>query len=283
MRAAAAQLEPLEPVMPVLTVDGPTTPPLALLRRTFAARDLCVTLARKDFVVRYRRAVFGIGWAVALPLLQAVVLSAVIGRVTTISVPHFSVFVLSGIVAWTFFVVSMGSGSTAIVDNSTLSSRIYFPRAILPIAACAANVAALGIGLVILLAACAVEDISFGPRMLLLVPAAVELFVLTVGFVLVLSALHVYFRDIRYVVQAALLVWFYVTPVFYPETLLHGGLRTVVELNPVTGPIELFHVGAVGGHLPATPAIAAGVWIVALLTSSLVLHCRHDRVFTDLL
>jgi ABC-type polysaccharide/polyol phosphate export permease len=268
----------------VLAINGPWTPPGVLLRQIVAARDLCITLARKDFVVRYRRAVFGIGWAVALPLLQAVVLSAVIGRVTTISLRHFSVYVLAGVIAWTFFVVSIGTGATAIVDNSALSSRIYFPRAVLPIAACVANVAALVIGVLILLAACAIEGVPLGLRTLLLVPACAELGVVTVGFALVLSAVHVYFRDIRYAVQAALFVWFYVTPVFYPESLLHGSLRAVVALNPVTGPVELFHAATVGGHvLSASAAIACGAWMIVLLTASVALHSRHDRVFADLL
>ena len=263
---------------------GSWTTPAELVRSLLRARDLTITLARKDFFVRYRRAAFGVSWAVALPLLQALVLSVVLNRVSSIEVEHFAVFILSGVVAWSFFGVSVSTGSTAIVDNAALSSRIWFPRAVLPLSVCLANLFSLAVSVLILLGLATAVGVPPGLHTLLLVPAVALLLAVTASLTLVLSALHVSFRDTRYAVQAALFVWFYVTPVFYPLTLLSGGLRVLVTVNPVTGPVELFHAAALGAQSIDTLAVASACgWTVVLLAAALALHCRGDRVFADLL
>lgn len=270
--------------VPQLDVVGVWTRPAELAARLWAFRDLCLTLARKDFFVKYRRAVFGVLWAVALPAVQAVVLSVVLSRVARISVAHYPLFIFSGTVAWTYFSSSLSSGSTSIVDNSAMSSKIYFPRLVLPIATCLSNLFTLAISIVIVVVAVPIFGVAIAPRLLLLIPGTALLFLVVVSMTLVVSALHVYFRDATYVVQAMLLVWFYVTPVFYPLTLLHGAVRAVVEANPITGVVGIFHAAAIGGPV-ADPLgwLVSAAWALVLLTIALVLHCRFDRSFADLL
>jgi len=259
------------------------TSPRALARDLRRSTELCLTLARKDFFVRYRRAALGVIWAIAIPALQAVVLAVILSRVARISVPHYAVFILSGIVGWTYFNTTLAGASTAIVDNTSLSSRIYFPRAVLPLAVCVANLFALVISLVITIVIAAATGVTPDVEILYAFPGIALIFTLTAAMTLVLSALHVYFRDVRYAVQALLLVWFYVTPVFYPLDLVHGLARRAVEANPVTGCVELFH-SAVLGVAPSGVAVAYSVaWTGILLVLATVLHCRYDRTFADLL
>ena len=270
---------------PALDLRGESTPVLRLVGGLWRTRQLLVILARKEFHVRYRRASFGILWALALPLLQSIVLAVVFSRVVHIRfTAHYPVFVLSAMVAWTFFSVAMAAGATAIVDGTELSSRVYFTRAVLPIAQVLANVYALVITLVIVVIACPVLGVSLAPRTLLMIPAAGLLILLTTGFALVFSALHVYFRDIRYLVSAAVLVWFYVSPIIYPPADAPGALRAVIDANPLTGVIDLLHLAAMGSAgAMALPLIVSGAWTVALLALGLVLQSRFDRVFADLL
>lgn len=266
-----------------LTLSAQWSSPAALLRELYQARELLSTLARRDFFVRYRRAAFGIGWSVMLPVVQAVTLAVVLGRVTNLKVAHFPLFILSGIAAWTYFLGTLTAGSTSIVDNTALSSRIYFPRAVLPLAVCGSNIFGLVISLVVLLAAVLIANVGLGLHTLLIVPAVGILVAVTAGFVLLLSAAHVYFRDTRYAVQAASFAWFYVTPVFYPLDLLHGWVRELVEINPVTGPVGLFHAAALGTPVNWVPVAWSCGWAIALLCAALVAHCRYDRLFADLL
>ena len=90
-----------------------------------------------------------------------------------------------------------------------------------------------------------------------------------------------YFRDVRFLVQAALLVWFYVTPIIYPLSFV-GGLRTVIELNPMTGVVTLFHAAVVGADGAWVRSILVAVAsTVVLVAVAVAAYRRHDRLFVD--
>jgi ABC-type polysaccharide/polyol phosphate export permease len=272
---------------PVLELSGPSVSPLVLIRSIVSHRGLIATLARKDFLVRYRRAALGVLWAVGLPLIQAMVLTVVFTYVFHLNlsenIPR-AVFMFTGITAYNFFSTSIVAASTSIVDGSGLSSRIYFPRAVLPLQAVIANAYALVFSLGVLLVLTAVLGVGFGWHTLMIVPAALMDIVFTAGLALVLSALHVYFRDVRYIVQAVLLALFYMTPIFYPLTFAPPNLRIIVMCNPMTGIVELFRF-SIGGHDPqwATATLISLGWTGALLILGIYLHSKWDRIFVDLL
>ena len=269
---------------PGFSLDGSPTPVSTIVLSAWSSRELITILARKDFYVRYRRATFGLLWAAALPLLQALVLAFVVSRFATFETSqHYAVFVLSGTVAWGTFSSIVSAGSTAIVDGSGLSTKIYFPRIVLPLVTVWASSYGLAISAVVLLAAVVITGVGLGPATLLLLPAMALTLLLGTCFAIVLSALHVYFRDVRYLVQAALLVWLYVTPVIYPLGAI-GGVRHWVEANPMTGVVELYRAATVGADPGWTTTLLwTGGWCVALLFAGLMLHRRFDRVFVDLL
>ena len=266
-------------------LTGQETPLVQLVRDVWASRSLLAILARKDFYVRYRRASLGLFWAVGLPLFQALVLALVFSKVVRIHTgTSFAVFVLTGMVGWTYFSNTLSAASTAIVDGSGLSTRIYFPRAVLPLVSVVANLYGYAITLVILLVLCPLLGVGLGVGLLWLVPATALLVVLSAAACLVTSALHVYFRDVRYIVTAAVIGWFYLTPILYPLNLAHGALHALVAANPVTGVVELLRAATAGvdAHWGWTVLISA-VWSAALLVVAAALHRRYNRVFTDLL
>ncbi len=282
--ASQVELE-APPARPSLDLHGEATPPLVLARQVWRGRELLVMLARKEFHVRYRRATLGILWALALPLLQALVLAVVFSRVARVhEADHYGAYVLIGMVAWSFFSMTYGMAGTAIVDGTDLSSRVYFPRVLQPLAQVASMLYGYVVTLVISVALCPVLGAPLGLRLLWLVPGTVLLLAVTLGFVLVTCALHVYARDLRYVISAMLMVWLYVTPVVYPVGDVPGLLRWVVNVNPLTGVVDLFHAAVLahpGGLLE--PAGVAMAWAAGLLAVGGALHCRFDRVFADLL
>jgi ABC-type polysaccharide/polyol phosphate export permease len=266
-------------------LTGPVTPLPELVTDVWAARQLLGILARKDFYVRYRRASLGLLWAVGLPVFQALVLALVFSKVVRIHTgTNFAVFVLTGMVGWTYFSNTLSAASTAIVDGSGMSTRIYFPRVLLPLVSVVANLYGYVITVAILLLLCVVLGVGLGVNVLWLVPATALLVALTAGAGLVTSALHVYFRDIRYIVTAAVIGWFYLTPVFYPLHLAHGFVHAVVEANPVTGVVELLRAATAGvdPHWGWTVVISIG-WSAVLLVGAAALHRRYNRLFTDLL
>jgi lipopolysaccharide transport system permease protein len=264
------------------------TSPLALLRSLWASRDLVGILARKDFYVRYRRASFGMFWAVGLPLVQAAVMAVVFTRVLGARVAgngNYAAFLVTGMVVWSFISAVVGSASTAIVDGASLSNRIYFPRMILPITAVAASLYSFLISIVVALGVDLLFGVRFGPELALLVPAIALVTALAAVVAMLTSALHVYFRDIRYIVAAAIQPGFYVTPVLYPLSFaatLPRPVETLIRLNPATGVVELFRAATVGADhgWPGLVAVSCA-WVVGLGVVSLALHSRFDRVFSD--
>jgi ABC-type polysaccharide/polyol phosphate export permease len=252
------------------------------VRDVWRSRGLIAVLARKDFFVRYRRTSFGLLWAVGLPLLQAAILTLVFGHLLKSHAPDYAAFVFAGMVPWSYFSSTLGGGATAIVDNSGLSNRIYFPRAVLPLVSAVSAMYSVAVTVAILVAMCIGFGVPLGPEVLLLVPAVALVAVLATSFALVLSAIHVYFRDVRFLVTAALTVWLYVTPIIFQVDQLPHVLRPFVRLNPMTGVVELFRYATVG----ASPdwelsLLVTGAWIVGLVVIALVLHRRFDRLFAD--
>lgn len=249
-------------------------------------RRLIVLLARKDFFVKYRRASFGVLWAAALPILQAAVLSLIGARALHVHTGRTSypLFVFTGVVGYSYFASTIAPAATAIVDNASLASKIYFPRAVMVLAAVGANAYSASINLALLLILAAGLGAAFGAHTLLLVPATILLLALTAALALLLAGLHVYFRDIRFMVQAALTVLMFLTPVFYPLHAAPHAVRALVVANPLTGVVELFRaaIGGADGIWPVAPLITLA-WVTGLAVAALVVHCKRDRVFADLL
>ena len=255
----------------------------ALIRHVWRSRDLVRILARKDFFVRYRRASFGLMWAVALPLVQAIVLSLVLRQIARFGtgIP-LAVFVFSGVLPWSLFSSSVEQGAAAIVGGQDVAAQVYFPRAVLPLTAVASNVYAFVPGIAILVLIAAVQRAPLGVELLLLVPASALLVVLAASFALPLSALQVYFRDVRYIIAALMTPWYWGSAVFYPLEQT-GNLARWIEINPVVGVVQMFHA-AVGAPVSWTrPALITLAWAAVLLVAGAALHRRYDRVFVDLL
>ena len=261
------------------------TPVWKLAKDIWHFRELLVMLARKDFFVRYRRAAFGVLWAVGLPFFQAAILAVVFSKIIQIGTGFpYAVFVFSGFVPWALFSTALGGASTSIVDNAALASKIYFPRAILPVATVLTNLYGYAVTLVALVVMALAFGVAIRPKIVLLVPATIVVILLTTGFALLFSALHVYFRDIRYLVVAALTVWFYVTPVVYPLNKAGGVLATGIKLNPMTGVTELFRAALLRPDHGWIPTVLISlVWILGTWTGACLLHRRYDRVFADLM
>lgn len=281
-----------------LTAPGTAAPPVGfelhgartkvrhLLRDVWRSRDLLATLARKDFFVRFRRTSFGLLWAVGLPLVQATVLAVVFTKIVRIETGgNYGIYVFSGMLPWTFLSGTVTTGSTSIVDGAQLATKIYFPRAVLPLVTLGANLYGFLPGVAVLLLGTLAIGEGLGTDVVLLVPATLLMVAFVASLTLLLAGLHVYFRDLRFIVQATTLAWFYGTPVIYPLDEATGLLRTVLLANPATGMVTLFRaaVSDTGTSGLGTALVATVGWTAVLGAVALLLHARRDRVFVDLL
>lgn len=268
----------------MLDLDGEITPVRSLVRDLWRSRDLLAVLARKEFFVRYRRASFGLVWAIGIPLVQALVLAIVLHHFVRFKTSgSYPVFVFSGVLAWNFFSGGISTATGSIVDNRDISTKIYFPRSVFPAMTVLSGLYGLVLTAVLLIIFQAAYGRAPGLATFILLPAIALAVVLTMAAGLVLAALQVYFRDVKFLVQAALLGWFYLTPVFYPLQAV-GRIWPWLRINPMTGVVELFRVATVGADPGWLTALWWSIgWSALLLLSATFLYRRFDRVFADLL
>jgi lipopolysaccharide transport system permease protein len=269
---------------PILDLGPEPDSRLEWLTSMWCHRGVIWVLARQDFHVRFKRATFGVLWAVAVPALQAAVMVVVFSHFvhTATGVPY-GAYVVSGILAWSYFLLALPAGVTAIVDGTGLTDKVWFPRAILPLVPCVSGLAGLAISMVLLLILTPILGAHIGLHLLLLIPACLLLAAFTAALALVASALQVYFRDVRFIVSAGLVIWLYATPIMYPQSELKH-LGPYLDFNPMTGVISLFHLAMFGGGVRWQRALVVSVAAtVALLIVGVETQRRQDRRLVDLL
>ena len=228
------------------------------LRTLWGHREVLINLTRKELKVKYKSSVLGIAWSMLNPLLYLAVFFVVFTFILPNRIPDFGIFLLSGLLAWTFFSTGLQGATESVVLNGPLVTKVAFPREILPLAAVGSSLVNLGFQFLVLLATMlAFTYPFFGPQLLLLPLALVVLIVFTVAMGLLTSALNVRYRDMSHLVQLALLAWFWVTPIIYHAHLLldkskeAGGLLIfrLYQANPMVQIVMGFQRSLYGNRL----------------------------------
>ncbi len=239
-------------------------------------------LARQDFAARYRSAVLGLAWTVALPLLQGAVLALVFTLVVHVPTRGpYAAFVLVGMATWGYLNGSLTTAATAVVDGGAIATKVYFPRLFLPAVAPTSNLVGYALSMTVAVGVALAQTGRLHWQLAALPLAMALAFVLTVAASAAAALAHVFFRDVRYLVTALLLVAFYATPVIYPLSIAHG-LRPYVLANPATGLVELTRWCVLGRADDLCIALSATVaWTVVLVAAALIAYGRHERTACD--
>lgn len=244
---------------------------------------LAWAMSRKNFQVRYKRAVLGILWAVLQPAFQAAVLSFVFLEIFRIHpVPHYPLYVLSGMLPWSFFAASAIAATTAVVDNAALVRKIALPLTVFPVSA----VGGTGIAFSASLSVLVVTTVFYGTVGwgILLLPAALLLEVAAiVGVALITGAFYVAYRDVRYAVESSLVIGVYATPILYPLSRVPHELQWILRLNPMTGILSLTRAAALDYSVDLASVLSAVGMTALLLGVGLTLFRRRSGEFADLL
>src|SRR5260370_24915789 len=197
------------------------------------ARDLIRDLVGRELKLRYRRSVLGLLWSLVNPLRQVLAFNFLFRSVLPLNVPHYPAFVLTGVLAWTWFQSSLFLATGAVVDNRELIRRPGFPAAVLPAVTVATHLVHYLLAVPILMIVVLLDGGQFNAGLLALLVIVAIQYVLTLGLAYPIAACHVTFRDTQHLVGVLLTVFFFFTPVFYEARSVPEQFRGLYDLNPL--------------------------------------------------
>jgi lipopolysaccharide transport system permease protein len=253
-------------------------------RELWDYRELLLLLVWRNAKVRYKQTGLGIAWAVVQPLFVMGVFTLVFGQLLELSSDGspYVLFSFAALVPWVYFSNAVTQASTSLVESERLVTRIYFPRLLIPLAAVLAGLLDLAAAFAVLVGLmCAygvypnTETLAV-PLLIVLVAGA------AVAFSTWLSALNVFYRDVRHVIAFAIQFWLFLTPVAYATSLVPDELRPVYALNPMVGVVDGFRWALLDGASTVRVTLPISVLTVSvILVAGLYYFRRVEDSFAD--
>lgn len=223
----------------------------------YRLKYLIYTLVAKDLKVKYKGSVLGLLWSLLNPLLMLIVYTVAFKYIIRIRVENFAVFFLCGFLPWTFLSSSLTMGAGSVIDNSNLVKKVFFPREILPLATVFFNLIQFLLTFIILVPALFIFKIELGAALLFLPLVIILQMMFVLGCTFVLSALSVFYRDIRHFLEVFLQVWFWLCPIIYPITMIPERFRFYYMLNPFAIFIESYRNILLENSIPSLMIFAS--------------------------
>jgi len=234
--------------------------------------------------VRYKQTVLGAAWAIIQPFFSMVVFSLFFGHLAKIpseGLPY-PIFSYAAMLPWQYFATATTNSSNSLVGSSSLLTKVYFPRLVIPLASVLPPVIDFAIAFVVLLGMMVYYGIAPTWNVLFLPLFLLLALVTALGVGLWLSAMNVQYRDIRYAVPFLVQFWMFASPVTYPSSLVPEQWRALYGINPMASVIEGFRWALLGttsgpGPMTAVSAVAA----LFLLVSGAYYFRRMEKTFAD--
>lgn len=221
------------------------------IRKLFQKRDILKRMVINKFRGRYSGTIFGLWWTVVTPLILAFSINFIFTHVFKVDIPHFTLFVLSGIIPWLFFSNAINEATVSFSVDSAILKQGIFPREFVPISFILANFLSFIIGIIFLLPFFIIAN----PHIIMVLPLLVLVFILHLTFILglgmIFSTFNVFFKDLMHFLSVGLMLWFWITPVFYPLAMLRFPYRWICLLNPLTYYTVLYRQVLYNGDIPS--------------------------------
>jgi lipopolysaccharide transport system permease protein len=267
------------------TIIAPSKGWIALdLAELWEFRDLLYYLVWRDLKGRYRQTALGPLWIVLSPLMSMVLYTIIFGAIAHLPSDNqpYAVFTYVALLPWSFFTTAFSSGSNSIASGIGLSSKVYFPRLIVPISQIVSSLVDLGISFVILVGMMFFYRIpaTWG---VLWIPVWLALAAITgLGVGLWFCGLIVKYRDVANVASFLNRIWMYATPVVYSISVVPARFLNYYWLNPMTVVTEGFRWALLGGNPPPNwTGPVAGLIALPILIAGLYIFKREERNIVD--
>jgi lipopolysaccharide transport system permease protein len=250
-------------------------------------RGLMLFMTWREITVRYKQTLLGLSWFVLQPVASLILFSVVFGLILDIpsgDIPY-PVFVFSGLLPWRYFTSALSRGTTSLIANSALISKIYFPRQILLLVSVIVPVIDFLISFVILLILMAYYGYYPISLNILALPFFVLLSVLTaIAMNLWLASLNVIYRDVAQISGFLTQAWMYITPVIYPAFEVPERYQMLYSINPMVGVVEGFRWALLDTPNPNFTAMGLSVVVVMVIMGGGLIFFSHlERIFGEVI
>ena len=260
------------------------------LKEVWQYRDLITLFTKRSFALTYKQTVLGPAWIFLNPLISSLIYAFVFGSIAGIGtngVPNI-LFYLAGNAIWGYFSTCVTKNASTFTSNAGVFGKVYFPRLTIPISNILASSVQFGVQMVLVLVFLAFYLVTgqVHPHWAawLLVPVVlIHLGLLGLGFGIIISSLTTKYRDLAILVTFGVQLWMYITPVVYPMSQLGDGMmKTILMVNPVTAPVELFRY-AVLGQGTIMPGYLVLSWSITIIVVALgiMIFNRVEKTFMD--
>ena len=246
-------------------------------------RGLLYQMTRRDLLLRYKQTVMGFAWAIFMPLVNTAVFSVIFTRVAPLDTGMpYPLYAYCGLLAWNFSASSFRFAVSSLTSNTTLVTKVYFPREIFPVSSVLVCLIDFAVGSLVLVALMAYYHVAPTSTVAALPLVVLVHVVFTTSICLVLAMANLFYRDVKYLFDVVVTVWMFATSVLYPVSRIGGRIGAVLRLNPMTPIIDAYRSVLLQGQLPdAAPFAAAAAVSVALLAWTWIMFHRAEFQFAE--
>ncbi|HEV8124843.1 MAG TPA: ABC transporter permease [Gemmatimonadales bacterium] len=247
-------------------------------------REFLRTLVVRNLKVKYQRSMLGFIWTLLNPMLTIGVLTLVFTYFIKIKVEHYWAFVFSGYFVWNFMLQMLSSATYTLAEHASLRRSVAFPSEVLVLATAASRLVEFAVEMAIAVLLLIIAHHHGVPASLVLLPWLIAIQVLlAIGLAMPVATLSVFYSDVQHAMPILLLMLFYLSPVFYPATLVPETLRPFYFLNPIAGLLTLYHDVLYSGHWPTAPLLL-GVSLAAFGSCALgyMIFNRYKVLFAEI-
>ncbi|MBP1965204.1 ABC transporter permease [Paenibacillus aceris] len=221
-----------------------------MLSGFFKYNNLLFELVVRDIKIRYRKSVLGLLWTLLNPLLMMLVMTMIFSSLFKTNIPYFPVYFLTGSILFSFHSEATSQALMSIISNASLIKKVYIPKYLFPLSRVLSSMVNLVFAFVALLLVMVIEGAPFQATVLLFFIPILYLTLFTTGLSLILSAMTVFFRDISHLYGVLTLLWSYMTPIFYPVTIIPNEFKWMLDYNPMYYYISFFREIMIEGNFP---------------------------------
>lgn len=239
-------------------------------------KSLLLELVKRDIKVKYRRSVLGLLWTVLNPLLTMCVLTIVFSHFFRFDIENFPVYLLCGNIIFNFFSESTNMAMMAILGNGSLLKKIYVPKYLFPLSKVISSFINLLSALIALVIVLIATGTTIKVSIIFSILPILYVFVFSLGIGLILSTLVVFFRDFLHLYSVLLTLWTYLTPIFYPTSILPDNVAVIVNMNPLTQFIQMLRECVLYGDIPSLSSNITCI-LISMATLVMGLCCFYKK------